>query len=161
KSGKTGMLQVVADWENQQGSVLLKEKTTFKFSGNDHQRIIDRKTTLTAKIPVTFNDIKDGLLGMRVAKGLKSPQGSYLSSKGKKGKEVWGTRARWCSLYSKMNGKKISITIFDHPGNPGYPTYWHAREYGLFAANPLGAKIFTNGEKVMNLHLDKGESVTF
>ena len=39
-------------------------------------------------------------------------------------------------------GHTVTIAIFDHPGNPGYPTYWHARGYGLFAANPLGRHIF-------------------
>jgi hypothetical protein len=51
--------------------------------------------------------------------------------------------------------------VIDHPLNPNYPTYWHARGYGLFAANPLGEKIFTNGSKVKNLSLKKGGRVTF
>jgi hypothetical protein len=64
-------------------------------------------------------------------------------------------------LYGRQGGEMESITIFDHPGNPGYPTFWHARGYGLFAANPLGEKIFTHGEKSMNLRLAPGQSVTF
>jgi hypothetical protein len=55
----------------------------------------------------------------------------------------------------------VSITIFDHKGNPDYPTFWHARGYGLFAANPLGENIFTNGKYSLNLRLKKGESVWF
>ncbi|HKG70017.1 MAG TPA: DUF6807 family protein, partial [Segetibacter sp.] len=49
----------------------------------------------------------------------------------------------------------------DHPKNPNYPTFWHARGYGLFAANPLGEKVFTNGKSEKNLTLKKGESVSF
>ncbi len=60
-----------------------------------------------------------------------------------------------------MGNDSISIAIIDHPKNPNYPTFWHARGYGLFAANPLGEKIFTNGKSFKNLQLQKGESVTF
>ncbi len=161
QSGKIGILQVAADWENQKGDVLLKEVTTFRFSGTKHRRTIDRITTLTAVIPVTFKDVKDGLLGIRVAKGLQIPGGNYLTSEGKTGDGAWGTRARWCMLYGELNGEMTSITIFDHPQNPGYPTYWHARGYGLFAANPLGEKVFSNGKQALNFHLEAGQSATF
>ena len=60
-----------------------------------------------------------------------------------------------------MNNSVISIAIIDHPQNPGYPTYWHARGYGLFAANPLGQKVFSNGRENLNLTLQKGQSATF
>jgi hypothetical protein len=64
-------------------------------------------------------------------------------------------------IYGKMGADSISIAIIDNPKNPNYPTFWHARGYGLFAANPLGEKIFTNGKSEKNLKLKKGESVTF
>ena len=60
-----------------------------------------------------------------------------------------------------MGNDSISILIIDHPKNTGYPTNWHARGYGLFAANPLGEKIFTNGKSERNLSLKPGESVKF
>ena len=43
----------------------------------------------------------------------------------------------------------MTIAIFDHPGNVNYPTYWHARGYGLFAANPLGR--YAIGDKTSGL----------
>ena len=55
-----------------------------------------------------------------------------------------------------------AIAIFDHPKNPGYPTYWHARGYGLFAANPLAPKIFTdNKAPALNFTLEPNQSATF
>jgi len=77
------------------------------------------------------------------------------------GDAAWGTRGNWCMLYGKMGTDSISIVMIDHPQNPGYPTYWHARNYGLFAANPLGQKIFSNGKNVLNYKLLKGQSVVF
>jgi hypothetical protein len=64
-------------------------------------------------------------------------------------------------LYGEINGEKVAIVIFDHPANAGYPTYWHARGYGLFSANTLGQKVFSKGKEEMNLSLKKGEAVIF
>ena len=64
-------------------------------------------------------------------------------------------------LGGMIKDKAVSITILDHPKNNSYPTYWHARGYGLFSANPLGANIFSKGKESLNLTLKKGEEVTF
>jgi hypothetical protein len=87
--------------------------------------------------------------------------GNYLTSEGRTGDSAWGTRARWCMMFGKINPDSVFIGIIDHPANPGYPCYWHARGYGLFAANPLGQKIFSNGKEEMHLSLKKGDSVIF
>ena len=107
-----------------------------------------------------FNDDK---ANVTVVKGVKDSiaNGNYLTSEGKTGDDAWSTRGRWCKVYGKMGNDSISIAIIDHPLNPNYPTFWHARGYGLFAANPLGEKIFTNGKSSKNCQLQKGESVTF
>lgn len=181
-----GSLNYTANWERQDKTILLKEKTVFVFSGTDDTRTIDRTTTLTAqKDSVYFKDVKDGMLGIRVTKELELPSdkeesytdnngivtkifpaknganGDYLTSIGKKGNEAWGTRAVWCVLFGVKEKQPVSIAVIDHPKNPGYPTYWHARDYGLFAANPLGQSVFSNGKEHMNLTLKPGQSVTF
>jgi hypothetical protein len=87
--------------------------------------------------------------------------GHYLSSEGIEGMDVWGKRAKWVALSGEVEGEKVSIVIFDHPDNVGYPTYWHARGYGLFSANPLGQSIFSEGKETLNFSLESGESTTF
>jgi hypothetical protein len=181
-----GVLSYHANWINKQNDVLLEETTRFTFSGNEHQRIIDRQTVLKANTDVLLKDAKDGMLGIRLAHALQLPtnkdeeyidnkgnvtivkgttdtiaNGNYISSEGKQGDSVWSTRARWCKIYGRMENDSISVSILDHPSNPNYPTFWHARGYGLFAANPLGEQIFTNGISSKNLTLKKGESITF
>jgi hypothetical protein len=186
KEGKKGELSYHARWTNQQDETQLEETTTLLFSGDDHIRIIDRVTTLTAAREVLMKDVKDGLIGFRMAHELQIPantdktfkddkgivtvvkgapdniaNGNYLTSEGKMGDSAWSTRARWCKAFAKMGSDSVSVTIIDHPSNTNYPTYWHARGYGLFAANPLGATVFSNGKHTTNLHLNKGESVVF
>ncbi len=186
KNGTTGKLAYHANWTNQQKQVLLEETTRFEFSGDEHQRIMDRFTTLKADTDIAFNDAKDGMLGLRLAHELQIPttadqeftdnkgnvtvvkggtdhipNGNYLTSAGKTGNDAWSTRGVWCKVFGKMGADSVSIAIIDHPKNPNYPTFWHARGYGLFAANPLGEKVFTNGKSSINLKLKKGESVTF
>ncbi|ASU32770.1 DUF6807 domain-containing protein [Mucilaginibacter xinganensis] len=184
--GKTGILAYHANWTNQQKDVILEETTRFEFSGDKNQRIIDRVTTLKANVDAVFKDAKDGLLGLRLAHELQMPtiedqqftddkgnvtivkggtdhiaNGNYITSAGKTGNDAWSSRGVWCKVYGKMGTDSVSIAIIDHPKNPTYPTFWHARGYGLFAANPLGEKVFTNGKSERNLSLKKGESVTF
>jgi hypothetical protein len=88
-------------------------------------------------------------------------KGNYLSSEGVEGEAVWATRGRWMKLYGSVNGEKVAIVIFDHPNNPGYPTYWHARGYGLFASNTLGQNVFSKGAEAMNFVIENGEMATF
>ncbi|NEQ54871.1 MAG: hypothetical protein F6K11_32900, partial [Leptolyngbya sp. SIO3F4] len=85
----------------------------------------------------------------------------YVSSEGVEGVDVWGKRADWVNLTSSIGAEQISLVILDHPKNVGYPTYWHARGYGLFAANPLGQKVFSKGEEELKFKLAAGEEVTF
>lgn len=186
RNANQGILRYAARWTDQQQNLILTEHTTYIFSATRTERIIDRYTTLDANIDVSFPDVKDGMLGLRVTKELQIPSnapgefvddkgivtkvaagntpdinGNYLTSEGKKGDSAWGTRGKWCLLYGKKQQDTLSVAIIDHPGNPGYPTYWHARGYGLFAANPLGQKVFSNGKQTLNYRLEKGHSVTF
>ena len=182
-----GELEVEADWLTYAKKVLLKERTRYVFCGGPNFRSVDRVTTLQAQDEkVAFADAKDGMLGLRVVRALEAPSekpevftdasgrattvakldntgvnGVYLTSEGKKGDAAWGTRGRWCKLSGKLGEEPVTISIFDHPLNPGFPTYWHARGYGLFAANPLGEKIFSNGKEELNLTLAPRQSVTF
>jgi len=182
-----GELEVEADWLAFDKKVLLQERTRFVFRGEPNSRSVDRITTLQAQDEkVVFADAKDGMLGLRVVRALEAPSdkpevfsdasgrattvakldstgvnGVYLTSEGKKGEAAWGTRGRWCNLSGKVGEEPVTISIFDHPSNPGFPTYWHARGYGLFAANPLGEKVFSNGKEELNLTLAPHQSVTF
>jgi hypothetical protein len=182
-----GELETEADWVMPGGRTILRERAQFVFSGDGVIRRIDRIATLTALDErVVFGDAKDGMLGMRVARQLEQPSnealvftdiagratavpkmdnagvtGLYISSEGKKGDSVWATRARWTMLTGKIGDEALTIAMVDHPSNPGYPTYWHARGYGLFAANPLGQKVFSNGKETLNLTVEPHASVTF
>jgi len=185
KNGSTGSFTYEANWQNIHAETLLKERTTFYFSQKNNVRIIDRVSTLTAATDVMMKDVKDGFLGLRVAHELELPSkeareftdekgnvtkvnkssndvtGNYLTSKGYTGDAAWGTRGEWCMLYGKMGEDSVAVIIIDHPSNVGYPTYWHARGYGLFAANPLGQAIFSNGKEQLNFSLKKDQAVTF
>jgi hypothetical protein len=188
KDGKNnGSLSVTANWIDNKGKVLLKEQTTFVFSGDATHRIIDRTTMLTAQQEkVSMKDNKEGILGIRVTRELEIPAdkpeiftdaqgiptkvavlnnegvtGNFLTSEGKTGNDAWGTRGKWCLMYGRKSNQDVSIAIIDHPGNPGYPTYWHARGYGLFAANNLGQEALSAGKNKLNFSLEPGKSVTF
>jgi hypothetical protein len=188
KSGKErGELEVEMEWIMPDGQPILRETTTFVFHAGLNLRAVDRITTLTALDKrVVFADNKEGMLGMRVRRELEQPSneplvftdasgrptdvkvldntgvsGSYRSSEGKVGDAVWGTRGRWTMLTGKVVQEPVTLAILDHPKNPGFPTYWHARGYGLFAANPLGQDVFSNGKEKLNLTLEPKQSVTF
>ncbi len=174
-------------WVDSSGLELLREVTEFHFIANADIWIIDRNTILTAgENEITVPDTKEGMFGIRVARQLELPSsetvvlynedgttsrmkdtmnigitGNYLSSEGISGEEVWGTRARWMHLSGNIEDEKVSLVICDHPDNPNYPTYWHARPYGLFAANPFGVKDFTNGSDSLNFSISPGQSFAF
>lgn len=181
-----GELVVTADWVVPDGTVLLREETRFAFSGGPGRRAIDRTTTWTAaEQAVTFTDTKEGAFGIRVARALDhpskapeplvgadgtsterrldpdTPTGRYVASDGKTGDDVWGTRGPWMGLTGTVDGQRVTLAILDHPSNHGHPTYWHARGYGLFAANPIGQHGYDPAQKPVTLTLQPRQSLTF
>ena len=182
-----GELETDMDWVLSDGKVLLQEHTLFVFRGGEAFRSVDRITRLQALDErVALTDNKEGVFGLRVARALEMPSktpevftdasgrattvktmdntgvnGDYLTSEGKRGEAVWGTRGRWCTLSGRVGEEPVTIAILDHPSNPGFPTYWHARGYGLFAANPLGQKALSDGKESLNFALAPHEGATF
>jgi hypothetical protein len=182
-----GELRTLADWTMPDGTVVLAQSTTYVFAGSPTERQVDLTITLAARErPVSFADNKEGLLGLRVARALEAPadkpeiftdregrpsavpaldnegvSGEYLTSEGVRGQAVWGTRGRWCRLEGRIGAEVVSLALLDHPRNIGFPTYWHARGYGLFAANPLGQKELSGGKEALNFSLAPLTSVTF
>jgi len=186
ESGEKGILEVVMNWDDNNGKTLLTENTKYIFSGNSNSRTIDHITALTAvNGPVTFNDSKEGLFAIRVDRAFEMPSnesliftdekgnpttvgvtdntgvtGMYTSSKGLKGDAVWGTRNDWVLLSGIKDNVPITFGIFDNPKNPGYPAYAHARGYGLFSLNNFGQNSYDPKLEKKSFKLEKGMSVT-
>ena len=180
-------LEVTMNWQKPDGANLLKQDTRYIFTKEGEQLAIELITKLTSlKEDVTFADNKEGVLGIRLARELEHPTnepqkftdangiptdvaklnnegvtGKYRSSEGIEGDNVWATRGKWVNLNGQIGDEKVSLVILDNPKNVGYPTYWHARGYGLFAANPLGQKEFSKGKETLNYKLKAGQSVVF
>jgi hypothetical protein len=181
---KTGTLVTKADWVDHDDEVLLNEKNTFIFSENNNVRAIERTTELTAQKQVTFTENKEGLLGLRVDRAFEEPasepgrfldadgnvtevpvlnnegvNGIYFNAEGITGGDVWGKRSPWVALQAEKEGEVITVVIFDHPENPNYPAWSHARGYGLFASNNFGGRAVDNNSDPVKLELQTGEKL--
>lgn len=187
ESGKTGVLEVVANWEDNKGNILLKENASYIFSGDSNSRTIDHISVLTAvNGDVIIGDSKEGLIAIRVDRAFEMPSnesliftdekgnpttvpakdnngvtGMYTSGSGLKGDAVWGTRNEWVILSGVKDSVPVSIAIFDNPKNTGFPAYAHARGYGLFSLNNLGQNSYDPKKEKVKLIIEKGKSVKF
>ena len=121
---------------------------------------VARELELPSNKPEIFTDAS-GIATKVPALNNEGITGNYRNSNGIEGETVWGKRAIWCNLTGKIKDENISVAMIDHPKNVGYPAYWHARGYGLFAVNPLGMKALSDGKETLNFKLKKGESTTF
>ena len=122
--------------------------------------------------PLTLGDTKEGTFALRLAETMrlkradKSKGGTIVNARGHKDGDTWGKRAEWCDYSGPVAGPHgtatYGVTIFDHPGNPRHPTWWHVRDYGLFAANPFGQHDFEKKPAgTGDLKVEAGTSVTF
>jgi hypothetical protein len=173
-SGKQqGSLQAQFLWQDPAaGKTLLKESRTMTFRGDQKTRVVDVDITLTAVEQVKFGDTKEGTFAIRMATPLEEPRpkttgpartGKLVNAEGlETEKNVWGKRSAWVDYSGELEGEKLGIAILDHPANPKHPTYWHARSYGLFAANIFGEKEFLRDpSKDGSVTLQPGKSLRF
>jgi hypothetical protein len=146
------------------GRVIADETQTFRFSGDNRTRVIDCEFVVEANQgPVTFGDTKEGTFAVRLGPELSAPHDHMINSNGAQGEPaIWGKPADWVEYSGMVSGKPVSVAVFDHPKSFRHPTTWHARAYGLLAANPFGLREFANDpKKDGSWTVPEGKSLTF
>ncbi|HEX3997612.1 MAG TPA: PmoA family protein [Pirellulales bacterium] len=147
RGGPTARIVALDDWLDHDGRRVCEDRRTLVFRAAEGQRSIDFDIRLTASDGrLVFGDTKEGSFGMRVADWLKVDppgHGRIVNSEGQHDAAAWGQRASWVDYDAPHDGQTLGIAILNHPSSFRYPTYWHVRTYGLFAANPFGKSDFT------------------
>jgi Methane oxygenase PmoA len=153
------------DLTGPEGRVIADEIQMFYFGGDKNSRWIDCEITLLANhgSDLTLGDTKEGSFGIRLAKELNSPPGHMVNSAGAEGeKAIWGKRADWVDYDGTISGEELGVAVFDSPRSFRHPTWWHARGYGLLAANPFAWREFYNDpEKDGSWTVPQGKDLTF
>ena len=161
----SGTIRALFHLVGPRGRILADETQAYVFHGGQQTRMIDCVLTITANhgSDVVMGDTKEGSFALRLTKALNVPPGQMVNSNGSIGeKEVWGKRANWVDYYGKVGAEEVGVAIFDSPKSFRHPTYWHARGYGLFAANPFGTREFTGDfNKDGSWTIKEGKSLTF
>ena len=164
---KEGVIRSLNTWVAPTGTVVCTDERTLRFHADAGTRMIDYEITLIASQgELKLGDTKEGTMAIRLPATMSvsgtNAQGHIVTSEGVRDGAAWGRRARWVDYSGPVNGKTVGVTLFDHPLNPRYPTWWHVRTYGLFAANPFGQHHF---EKLPagtgDLRVAAGQRVTF
>jgi hypothetical protein len=135
-----GRVATENEWRSAEGVKLLDEARTIHLYNLGEARLFVLDIDLAAAVPVTFGDTKEGSLGVRVRDSLteKKEGGRLTNAEGQTGMAaVWGRTSAWCDYSGTAEGTAVGVALFADPSNP-YPTCWHARDYGLLAANPFG-----------------------
>ena len=169
-----GFFQAKTDWVNTKGDKIAEDLRNVIIYNLPDARMMDFYITITPTSgPVDFGDTKEGMFGLRVPDSMRATggDGHIVMSTGlhddaggdPKNRVTWGTRADWVDYYGTSEGATIGIAILDDPKNFRHPTYWHVRDYGLFAANPFGIHDFVKGQPkgAGDFKLEPGKSLTF
>src|SRR5262249_44099043 len=102
-----------------------------------------------------FADTKEGSMGIRIKESIQvtpprpkkdekpksdaKKRGTMTNAEGKKDqKGCWGRVSAWCDYSGPVGDDKTAgLAVFADPKN-SIDSAWHARDYGLLAANPFG-----------------------
>jgi hypothetical protein len=155
-SGAVGVIHARNRWVAPDGKLICTDDRTLRFRAATNGRLLDYEITLHAlpDAPLLMGDNKDGTMAMRLAQWMTMPHkvqgkdipgnGHIVTSTGARDADAWGKRADWCDYSAERKDKTYGVAIFDHPQNLRHPTWWMARDYGLFGANPFGQHDYEN-----------------
>jgi hypothetical protein len=161
-----GRIVSLNDWVDGQGERLMQDRLEFRFYATPPSfRLFDLDVTFYASDgDVRFGDTKEGgIISVRVASPLEGSRGGLIENAigAVTEAETWGKRASWCDYSGLLGGKTVGISLFDHPRNLRYPTYWHVRDYGLMTANPFGLSFFEADGRDGSYVLPGGQNLAF
>ena len=165
ESGDRGELELLLEWQEPEGKSMVSEIRRVVFGGSGDCRWMDHDMTLHAgNSSRIFMDTKEGMFAIRLADELKEKGGNgrYINAYGwETAEHIWGKRCPWVAIRGTVQGEEVTIAIFDHPSTENFPSYWHARDYGLFAINPFGRKDFVKGSAPLGKRLEAYQSFHF
>jgi hypothetical protein len=170
KSGEIGVIKSANKLVAKDGAVVATDERTIKIHNVQDAVLFDFEITIQASSgDLVFGDTKEGTMALRLNEGMRLTQpkkvkgeGHIVNSEGVRDDDTWGKRAKWVDYHGPVDGKTVGVAMFDHPQNPRHPTWWHVRDYGLFAANPFGIHDFEKKDKgAGDLKVKAGESITF
>ena len=158
-------IETINDWVGPDGKKQCEDVRKLVFQSGEDWRSIDFNITFKAtEGPLTFGDTKEGSMGVRVPTVMDVDTGKggrIVNSEGLTDKDAWGKPAAWVDYHGPVEGEVVGIAILNHPSSFRYPTHWHVRTYGLFAANPFGLHDFTGSADVNGSHtVNTGETLT-
>ena len=141
-------------WVSNTGKVLLLETrrlTALPLDDSEWLMIINMEFK-AEDAPVVLGKTPFGMIGVRMAKtiGVNDGGGTIRNSEGAVNeKTVFWKRAGWVDYSGPITNEKLEgITLFDHPDNPNFPSYFHVRNDGW-----MGASLTHNGPRT--IHPDK------
>ncbi len=161
-----GYFRADTDWISKEGKKIAEDVREVTIYPVAEGRLMDFTVTIRAvDAPLIFGDTKEGSLGIRLADSMRMQGGGghIETATGLKDGDAWGQRADWVDYYGPVGGETLGLAIFDHASNLRHPTYWHVRDYGLFAANPFGIHDFTKRTPAHagDYTLPAGQTMTF
>lgn len=161
---RAAVLKTTDEWLDHDGKLVCTDERTVGFFGIGENRVIDFDITIKASAgPVTFNDTKEGMFGLRLASSMDVKQkkgGKITNAEGITDNDAWGKASPWVDYTGPVEGQTVGVAILNHPDSFRYPTTWHVRDYGLFAANPFGWTDFKM-KKSGAYTIPQGESIRF
>ena len=142
--------------EKQPAETVCVEKLRCTFVVRPEGYLLLWDSTFTGDKAFSFGDQEEMGLGVRVATSMRAERrergtippgtGTIRDAEGRiNGEQVWGNASKWCDYRGTVDGKSVGVTLLCHPEN-FRPSWFHARDYGLLAANAFGRHTFHKGE---------------
>jgi hypothetical protein len=156
-----GVLSFVSHWISREGQVWIVDRRTVTFYSKPADcRMLDIDIEFEAKEAVTFEDVQDGVLALRLALPFDSHyDGKVVNAEGAVGEDgVRGRRTEWLDWTGNMDPKEyhstphghgeiVAVAVFDHPSNLHFPSRWQVKDFGDFSVNPFAGQIFQKFDK--------------
>lgn len=163
---RKGVLTLSGDLMPPEGGRLgsVQEEYRFARAGDAYEVELRMSFVADGGVDLKLGDTEEAALGLRLAEEFREDRGAVLlNSNGLRGtKQIWGQRAEWVDYSTTRENRSVGVAILDHPSNPRHPTYWHARGYGLNAANAFGVRNFTKDKtQDGSMTVAKGSRLTF
>jgi len=158
----SGGFTISAQWINPEGKAVLDETLGLTFYGQrENLRMFDVDLRLKAKLLVTFEDHKDGIIGFRLGTAFdENHGGKAVDAEGVQGTEhLDGIRTSWMNWQADLGGEKVGFVVMDHPANLNHPTSWLAKPMALFFANPFAQRYYDRSRANGSQTLQPGDEI--